>query len=76
MVVMLYTNQLFILIEEIEEEPDSNKDKAKYLNRVDKAHGHLLSSVSRDLQFLSKLCDLSCELCACPQIYVLNLIWY
>ena len=22
---------------------------------------------------LSKLCDLSCELCVCPQIYVLNL---
>ena len=28
------------------------------------------------LQLLSKLCDLSCELCVCPQIYVLNLIWY
>ena len=25
---------------------------------------------------MSKLCDLSCELCVCPQIYVLNLIWY
>ena len=28
------------------------------------------------LQLLSKLCDLSCELCVCPQIYELNLIWY
>ena len=28
------------------------------------------------LQLLSKLCDLFCELYVCPQIYVLNLIWY
>ena len=28
------------------------------------------------LQLLSKLYDLSCELCVGPQIYVLNLIWY
>ena len=25
------------------------------------------------IHLLSKLCDLSCELCVCPQIYVLNL---
>ena len=51
MVVILCTNQLSRLIEEIEEEPDSNKDKAKYMNRIDEARGHLLSSVSRDLRF-------------------------
>ena len=28
------------------------------------------------LQLLSKLCDLFCELCVCPHIYVINLIWY
>ena len=28
------------------------------------------------LQLLIKLCDLSCELCVCPQIRVLNLIRY
>ena len=49
MVVMLCTKGLFRLIEKIEEDPDSNKDKAKYMNRLDEAHGHLLSSVSRDL---------------------------
>ena len=51
MVVMLRTKQLFRLIEETEEEPDSDKDKAKYMSRLDEAHGHLLSSVSRDLRF-------------------------
>ena len=51
MVVMLRTKQLFRLIEETEEEPDSDKDKAKYMNRLDESHGHLLSSVSKDLWF-------------------------
>ena len=48
---MLRTKGLFRLIEEAEEEPNSDKDKAKYMNRLDEAHGHLLSSVSRDLRF-------------------------
>ena len=51
MVVMLRTNQLFRLIEEIEEELDSDKDKAKYMNRLDEAHGHFLSSISKYLWF-------------------------
>ena len=51
MVVMLRTKGLFRLIEEAEEEPDLDKDKAKYMNRLDEAHGHLLSSVSKDLWF-------------------------
>ena len=51
MVVMLHTKHLFKLIEEIEEEPESDKDKAKYMNRLDEAHGYLFSSVSRDLRF-------------------------
>ena len=51
MVVMLRTKKLFRLIEEIEAEPDSDKDKAKYMNKLDEAHGHLLSSVARDLRF-------------------------
>ena len=51
MVVMLCTKQLFRLIEETEVEPASDKDKAKYMNRLDEAHGQLLSSVSRDLLF-------------------------
>ena len=51
MVVMLRTKGLFRLIEETEEEPDSDKDKAKYMNRLDEAHGHFLSSVSRDIRF-------------------------
>ena len=51
MVVMLRTKGLFRLIEEAEEEPDSDKDKAKYMNRLDEAHGHLLFSVPKDLWF-------------------------
>ena len=51
MVVMLRTKGLFRIIEEIEEEPDSDKDKAKYMNRLDESHGHLLSSVSKYLWF-------------------------
>ena len=51
MVVMLHTKHLFKLIEEIEEVPESDKDKAKYMNRIDESHGHLLSSVSKDLWF-------------------------
>ena len=35
MVVMLHTKGLFNLIEEAEEEPDSDKDKAKYMNKLD-----------------------------------------
>ena len=51
MVVMLRTKQLFRLIEETEAVPVLDHDKEKYLNRLDEAHGHLLSSVSRDLWF-------------------------
>ena len=51
MVVMLHTKGLFRLIEEVEEEPDSYKYRAKYMDRLDEAHGHLLSSVSRELRF-------------------------
>ena len=51
MVVMLCTKQLFRLIEEIEAVPALDNDKEKYLNRLDEAHGHLLCSVSRDIQF-------------------------
>ena len=35
MVVMLRTKGLFRLIEEAKEEPDSYKDKAKYMDRLD-----------------------------------------
>ena len=45
MVVMLRTKGLFRLIEETKEEPDSDKDKSKYMNRFDEAHGHLFFSV-------------------------------
>ena len=48
---MLHTKHLFRLIEEIEEEPDSDKDKDKYMNRLDEAIGLMQFSVSRDLQF-------------------------
>ena len=51
MVVMLHTKGLFRLIEEAEEEPDSDKDRAKYMNRLDEALGHLLSLVSQDIWF-------------------------
>ena len=51
MVVILRTKGLFRLIEEVEEEPDSDKDRAKYMNRLDEALGHLLSSISQDLWF-------------------------
>ena len=43
MVVMLYTKGLFRLIEEAEEEPDLDKDKAKYMNRLDEANDALFS---------------------------------
>ena len=51
MVVMLHTKGLFRLIDEAEEKPDSDKDKAKYMNRLDESHRHFLSSVSKDLCF-------------------------
>ena len=51
MVVMLCTKQHFRLIEEIEVLPSLDNDKEKYLNMLDEAHGHFLSSVSRDLRF-------------------------
>ena len=51
MVVMLHTKQLFRLIEETEAKPASDKYKAKYMNRLDESHGHLLSSISRDIRF-------------------------
>ena len=51
MVVMLHTKHLFRLIEETKEEIESDKDKAKYMNKLDEAHGLMLSSVSRDLRF-------------------------
>ena len=51
MKILLYTKHLFRLIEEIEEEPESNKDKAKYMNMLDEAIGLMLSSVSKDLRF-------------------------
>ena len=49
MIVLLRTKHLFRLIEETEEEPESNKDKAKYMNRLDEAIGLMRSSVSRDI---------------------------
>ena len=51
MKVLLRTKYLFRLIEETEEDPESDKYKAKYMNRLDEAHGLLLSSASRDIQF-------------------------
>ena len=51
MVVMLHTKQIFILIEETKAILALDHDKEKYLNRLDEAHGHLFSSVSRDLWF-------------------------
>ena len=49
--VLLHTKHLFTIIEEIEEEPESDKDKAKYMNMIDESHGHLLSLVSKYLWF-------------------------
>ena len=49
--ILLRTKHLFRLIEETEGEPESDKDKAKYMNRLDEAIGLMLSSVSRDLRF-------------------------
>ena len=51
MVVMLRTKGLFTFIEEAKAEPDSDKDKAKYMNRFDESHGQLLLSVSKDIWF-------------------------
>ena len=51
MVVMLRTKHLFRLIEETEAVPSLDNDKEKYLNKLDESHGHLLSSVSRDIRF-------------------------
>ena len=51
MEVLLRTKKLFRLTEEIEVVPILNHDKEKYLNRLDEAHGHLFSPVSRDVQF-------------------------
>ena len=48
MVVMLHTKHLFRLIEE---DPELDKDKANYMNRLDEAIGLMLFSVSRDLRF-------------------------
>ena len=39
MVLMLRTKHLFILIEEIEEEPESDKDKTMYMNSLNESHG-------------------------------------
>ena len=49
--ILLHTKNLFRLIEETEEEGESDKDKAKYMNRLDEAIGLMLSSVSRDIRF-------------------------
>ena len=49
MVVILSTKQLFRLIEETEAVPSLDNDKEKYLNRINEAHGHFLSSISRYL---------------------------
>ena len=51
MKVLLRTKHLSKLVEETEEEPESDKDKAKYMNRLDEAIGIMQFSVSRDLQF-------------------------
>ena len=37
MIILLRTKHLFRLIEETEEEPESDKDKAMYMNRLDEA---------------------------------------
>ena len=51
MVLILRTKGLFRLIEEVEKDPDSDKDKAKYMNRLDESHGQLLLSVSKYIWF-------------------------
>ena len=51
MIILLRTKHLFRLIEETEEEPESDKDKAKYMNRLEEAIGLMLFSVSVDLRF-------------------------
>ena len=51
MEVLLRTKKLFRLTEETKAVPILNHDKEKYLIRLDKAHGYLFSSVSRDLRF-------------------------
>ena len=48
---MLHTKYLFRLIEETKAKPASEKDKAKYMNNLHEAHGHLLFSVSKDIWF-------------------------
>ena len=49
--VLLHTKHLFKLIEETKEELESDKDKAKHMNRLDESIGLMSSSVSRDLWF-------------------------
>ena len=51
MEVLLRTKHLFRLVEETEEEPESQKDKVKYMNRLDEAIGLMQHLVSKDLQF-------------------------
>ena len=36
---LLHTKKIFRLIEETEEEPESDKYKAKYMNMLNEAHG-------------------------------------
>ena len=52
--VLLHTKHLFRLIEEIEEEPELDKDKAKYMNRLDEAIGLMQFSVLGIFNFTSK----------------------
>ena len=49
--VLLRTKHLFRLIEETEEEPESDKDKAKYMKRLDEAIGLISFSVSKYIRF-------------------------
>ena len=51
MKILLRTKHLFRLVEETEEEPESEKDKVKYMNRLDEAIGLMHQSVSVDLRF-------------------------
>ena len=54
MKILLRTKHLFRLIEETEEEPESDKDKSKYMNRLDEAIGLMQYPVSKDILFTFK----------------------
>ena len=53
MKLLLRTKHLFRRVEETEGEPESEKDKVKYMNRLDEAIGLMHQSVSEIFDFTS-----------------------